>query len=65
MKKSIITGVVAAAACLLSCKLLMGMMMGFKILLCALLTGGIVFAYCHFICKCNKDDNKCDSKKKK
>ena len=65
MKKSLITGLVAAVACLLGCKLFMGMMMmKWMSLLCALFTGAVVFVWCHFICKCNKDD-KCDSKKKK
>lgn len=66
MKKSLITGLVAAVACLLGCKLFMGMMMfKFSSLLCALFTGGVVFVYCKYICKCNSDMSKCDSKKKK
>lgn len=46
MKKALVTGLVAAGACLLGCKLFIGEFH----LLTGLFTGGAVYGYCHCFC---------------
>lgn len=58
MKKGLVTGLVAATACLLGCKLFMGAM-AMHTVWCALFTGGVVYGYCHLFCK----GGSCESKK--
>ena len=53
MKKGLITGLVAAVACFVGCKLFMGDMMFKMNLLCSLFTGGVVYGYCHLFCSGN------------